>query len=44
MGYLACTVASVMTKAALFEHIFTSLSRAMIFFTRDTILVSTSIT
>lgn len=30
------TVASVMTKAALFEHMWTSLSKAMIFLTRDT--------
>jgi hypothetical protein len=31
------TVARVITKAALLEHMLTSLSRAMIFFTRDTV-------
>lgn len=35
------TVASVMTKAALLEHMLTSLSRAIIFLTRDTAIVVT---
>ena len=39
-GVKGLTVAIVITNAALFEHMLISVSRAMIFFTRDTAVIS----